>query len=91
MGESDCGVFLVRREDFFERLRGYVAAPSELGAVTGEVNFLPFLVSAQAAFRQICAMRGIDRRETLGVNTAEEAALAQRYLGELELSEGTSS
>jgi len=84
IGESDCGVFLVRREEFFERLQGYVAAPVTRGRVTGEVNFLPFLVSEQAAFRRICTMRGIDPRETLGVNTPEEAALAQRYLGELE-------
>jgi CTP:molybdopterin cytidylyltransferase MocA len=90
IGESDCGVFLVRREDFFERLRGWVAAPLERGRLTGEVNFLPFLVSQQAGFRKICAMRGIDPRETLGVNTPEDAALAKRYLEELGLADGSS-
>jgi HAD superfamily hydrolase (TIGR01509 family) len=91
VGESDCGVFLVRREAFFERLRDYVEKPLERGAVTGEVNFLPFLVSERAGFRRICAMRGVDPRETLGVNTPEEAALAQRYLRELEPAEKGSS
>jgi len=84
IGESDCGVFLVRRADFFERLAEYVAAPSERGRVTGEVNFLPFLVSERAGFQRICALRGVDARETLGVNTPEEAARAERYLGEFE-------
>lgn len=84
IGESDCGVFLVRREDFFARLADYVATPSERGQVTGEVNFLPFLVSERAGFERICALRGVDPKETLGVNTPEEAARAERYLSEFE-------
>lgn len=87
IGESDCGVFLLRREGFYERLAAYVDSPSERGAVTGEINFLPFLVSPHAGFRRICALRGVDPRETLGVNTPEDAILAQRYLRELRLAE----
>jgi HAD superfamily hydrolase (TIGR01509 family) len=82
IGETDCGAFLVRSARFFQDLAGYLASPSERGAVTGEVNFLPFLV-APAFFRKIACLRGVDPRETLGVNTAEEAALAGRYLREL--------
>ncbi len=82
IGETDCGAFLVRSTRFFEDLAGYLASPSERGAVTGEVNFLPFLV-APAGFQRIACLRGVDPRETLGVNTAEEAALAARYLREL--------
>lgn len=84
IGESDCGAFLVRHPEFYERLARYLASPSERGEVTREVNFLPFLVSRQAGFRRICTMRGVDPRETLGVNTAEDAALAERYLRELQ-------
>ena len=84
LGESDCGAFLVRNAQFYERLASYLASPSERGAVTGEVNFLPFLVSPHAGFQRICAMRGVDLRETLGVNTPEDAALAERYLRELQ-------
>jgi len=84
IGESDCGAFLVRQAKFYERLASYLATPSERGAVTGEVNFLPFLVSRHAGFQKICALRGVDPRETLGVNTAEDAALAERYLRELQ-------
>lgn len=84
IGESDCGAFLVRQAEFYQRLASYLTSPSEQGRVTGEVNFLPFLLSRQAGFQRICAMRGSDPRETLGVNTAEDAALAERYLRELE-------
>jgi len=84
IGESDCGAFLVRNVDFYQRLASYLASPSERGAVTGEVNFLPFLVSPHAGFQRICAMRGVDPKETLGVNTVEDAALAERYLRELQ-------
>jgi hypothetical protein len=83
-GETDCGAFLVRSARFYQDLAGYIASPSERGAVTGEVNFLPFLVAPQAGFRKIATLRGVDPRETLGVNTPEEAALAGRYLRELQ-------
>jgi CTP:molybdopterin cytidylyltransferase MocA len=83
VGETDCGAFLVRSPSFYQDLAGYLASPSERGAVTGEVNFLPFLVAPQAGFRRIATLRGVDPRETLGVNTPEEAALAGRYLREL--------
>ena len=84
IGETDCGAFLVRSARFYQDLAGYMASPSERGAVTGEVNFLPFLVAPQAGFRKIATLRGVDPRETLGVNTPEEAALAGRYLRELQ-------
>jgi hypothetical protein len=91
IGESDCGVFLVQRADFYERLARYVDSPSDRGALTGEINFLPFLVSEHAGFERICTMRGIDPRETLGVNTPEDAALAQHYLSELRLAEAAAN
>jgi HAD superfamily hydrolase (TIGR01509 family) len=83
-GETDCGAFLVRSAGFYRDLARYMASPAERGAVTGEVNFLPFLVAPQAGFRRIATLRGVDPRETLGVNTPEEAALAGRYLRELQ-------
>ena len=82
VGENDCGVFLVRNRAFFDRLEGYLESPSELGPRTGEVNFLPFLVNAVSGIERVCCLRGIDCRETLGVNSPADAELAGRYLRE---------
>ena len=90
LGENDCGVFLVRNRNCFSRLESFLQAPGERGAHTGEVSFLPFLVSSPHVSR-VCCLRGIDPRETLGVNTPTEAELAGRYLQELEAAESRSS
>lgn len=78
-GENDCGVFLVENRDFFARLARHLAEPGQRGRVTGEVNFLPFLTGG--SFAGTCCLRGVDERETLGVNTPEEAERAARLLG----------
>ena len=77
LGFSDVGVFLLEVEGLQEAWRQYTRiAPA--GAVTGEVNFLPFLVylSRECGWR-FTPVRVADRTEALGINTPEDLRFFQ--------------
>ena len=77
-GESDAGVFDLSREAYLEWLPEYAAAP-EIGARTGERNFVPF--AAWAARRgPVVTIPCTDREEAVGINTPEELAGIEGYL-----------
>jgi bifunctional UDP-N-acetylglucosamine pyrophosphorylase/glucosamine-1-phosphate N-acetyltransferase len=77
-GETDAGVFELSAEAFFEWLAEYAEAP-EIGARTGERNFVPFV--ARAAGRgQVVTVPCREQEESIGINTPEELALLEQHL-----------
>jgi len=77
-GESDTGLFALRRETYLDDLVAFAGiAPS--GHATGERNFLPFLpwLAARADVRTFTIA---DAREALGVNTPADLAAMEEYL-----------
>jgi bifunctional UDP-N-acetylglucosamine pyrophosphorylase / glucosamine-1-phosphate N-acetyltransferase len=78
-GESDMGLFSLSPEAYLERLVEF-SAVSTPAAQTRERNFLPFIpwLSRQKAEVRTFACR--DAEEAIGINTAEDLAVVQRYL-----------
>jgi len=79
VGESDAGVFEMSREMFLNGLPHYAAAP-QTGACTGERNFLPF-VAWVASRGSIVSFPCLDPEEAVGINTPEDLAAVEAYLG----------
>jgi dolichol-phosphate mannosyltransferase len=77
-GESEMGLFSLSREGFLDRLTAFAAAP-EIGAATGERNFLPF-IPWLAARADVITVPGTDDLETVGVNTSEELDAVEAHL-----------
>lgn len=79
-GESDAGLFGLRRDAYLTDLAEYDAvAPA--GHATRERNFLPF-IPWLAARKAVRTFDLTDAREALGVNTADDLANMERYLRE---------
>jgi bifunctional UDP-N-acetylglucosamine pyrophosphorylase / glucosamine-1-phosphate N-acetyltransferase len=77
-GESDAGVFDLSAEAYLDLLPRYAAAP-EIGARTGERNFVPFVawVGAHGAVRTVpCA----EPEEAIGINTPAELTRLEAHL-----------
>lgn len=77
-GESDAGVFDLSAEAYLDLLPRYAAAP-EIGARTGERNFVPFVawVGAYGVVRTVpCA----EPEEAIGINTPAELARLEAHL-----------
>jgi bifunctional UDP-N-acetylglucosamine pyrophosphorylase / glucosamine-1-phosphate N-acetyltransferase len=76
-GYSDVGVFLLEVKGLQDAWRQYTRI-AEAGAVTGEVNFLPFLVylSRQCGWR-FEPVRVADPTEARGINTREDLSFFQ--------------
>ena len=83
-GESDAGVFDLSRQAYLEWLPRYAEAP-DIGAVTRERNFVPF-VAWCAARGPVATIPCTDPEEAIGINTPEDLALAEAYLGSREAS-----
>jgi bifunctional N-acetylglucosamine-1-phosphate-uridyltransferase/glucosamine-1-phosphate-acetyltransferase GlmU-like protein len=77
-GESDAGVFDLSREAYLQWLPQYAAAP-DIGAVTGERNFVPFAAWA-AARGAVVTIPCRDREEAVGINTPAELGRVEQYL-----------
>jgi bifunctional N-acetylglucosamine-1-phosphate-uridyltransferase/glucosamine-1-phosphate-acetyltransferase GlmU-like protein len=77
-GESDAGVFDLSLRCYQEWLPGYAAAP-EIGARTGERNFVPF-VAWVAAHGLVTTVPCTEPEEAIGVNTPEELAVLEAHL-----------
>jgi bifunctional N-acetylglucosamine-1-phosphate-uridyltransferase/glucosamine-1-phosphate-acetyltransferase GlmU-like protein len=71
-GESDCGIFVVRGELLFDKLREYKSeAPA--GSRTGEFNFLPFIVWLGQRRHNVVGLPIASVLETRGINTLTDA------------------
>jgi bifunctional UDP-N-acetylglucosamine pyrophosphorylase / glucosamine-1-phosphate N-acetyltransferase len=79
-GESDAGVFDLSLEAYLRWLPEYAAAP-DIGARTGERNFVPFTAWA-AARGPVVTIPCVDREEAVGINTPEELVRIEAYLRE---------
>jgi bifunctional N-acetylglucosamine-1-phosphate-uridyltransferase/glucosamine-1-phosphate-acetyltransferase GlmU-like protein len=77
-GESDAGVFDLSREAYLEWLPQYATAP-QIGARTGERNFVPFVAWA-AARGAVVTIPCRDREEAVGINTPEDRVRIEQYL-----------
>jgi bifunctional UDP-N-acetylglucosamine pyrophosphorylase/glucosamine-1-phosphate N-acetyltransferase len=77
-GESDAGVFDLRREAYTSWLPEYAAAPS-IGARTRERNFLPFLVFA-ASRGAVLSIPCESAEEAIGINTPQELVRIEAHL-----------
>jgi bifunctional UDP-N-acetylglucosamine pyrophosphorylase / glucosamine-1-phosphate N-acetyltransferase len=77
-GESDAGVFDLSAESYLEWLPKYAAAP-ELGARTGERNFVPF-VAWVAERGSVATVPCSEPEEAVGINTPEELARLEAHL-----------
>lgn len=78
VGESDTGVFVLRRNTFLTHLRAYDAIAPR-GDGTRERNFLPF-IPWLARTAEVRTVPLADPREAIGVNTPDELALLEAYL-----------
>jgi len=80
-GESDMGLFAMSERAFREQLPTY-AREVEIGARTGERNFLPF-IPWLARTDTIATFPCEDPMEAIGINTPEELGMVERYLRSL--------
>jgi NDP-sugar pyrophosphorylase family protein len=79
-GESDMGVFALRRAAFEGELAAF-ASQAIAGSGTGERNFLPF-IPWLAARRPVRTIGCTDPRERVGINTPEDLAAVAAWLRE---------
>jgi bifunctional UDP-N-acetylglucosamine pyrophosphorylase/glucosamine-1-phosphate N-acetyltransferase len=81
-GLSDVGVFCLSTDGLAEAWQKYLAV-ADLGATTGEVNFLPFLpYLSQVEGWSVDVVPVADATEARGVNTVEDLEFArQNHLG----------
>ena len=78
VGESDAGLFDLSLRAYLDDLPAYAAAP-EIGARTGERNFVPF-VSWVSARGSVATVACSEPEEADGVNTPEELARVEAHL-----------
>jgi bifunctional N-acetylglucosamine-1-phosphate-uridyltransferase/glucosamine-1-phosphate-acetyltransferase GlmU-like protein len=78
VGESEMGLFSLSRSAYLERLPEFAAQP-EIGAATGERNFLPFIPWI-AARGDVMTFPCVDEEESIGVNTPEDLQVIESYL-----------
>lgn len=78
VGESEMGLFSVSRTAYLDQLTAFAAQP-EIGASTGERNFLPFIPWI-AARGEVITFPCKDEEESIGVNTPEELRIIEAYL-----------
>ena len=79
-GESDAGVFDLSRQAYLEWLPEYARSP-EIGANTGERNFVPF-VAAVSARAPVVTVPCTAPEEAVGINTPSDLETVERYLSE---------
>jgi len=79
VGESDMGVFALRRSVYERELPEY-GRGVEIGRGTGERNFVPF-IPWLAARADVTTFPCTDEREAIGINTPEELRLMEAWMG----------
>ena len=78
VGESEMGLFSLSRAAYLEQLPEFAGQP-EIGAATGERNFLPFIPWI-AARGGVTTFPCVDEEESIGVNTPEDLRAIEAYL-----------
>jgi bifunctional UDP-N-acetylglucosamine pyrophosphorylase/glucosamine-1-phosphate N-acetyltransferase len=77
-GETDAGVFDLSARSYLDGLPEYARAP-EIGARTGERNFVPF-VAWVAARGTVVTVPCAAPEESIGINTPDELAILEAHL-----------
>jgi bifunctional UDP-N-acetylglucosamine pyrophosphorylase / glucosamine-1-phosphate N-acetyltransferase len=77
-GETDAGVFDLSAQSYFDWLPQYAEAP-EIGARTGERNFVPF-VAWVAARGSVVTVPCAAPEESIGINTPDDLAILEAHL-----------
>jgi len=80
-GESDTGLFALRRDAYLEDLVAYDRSLPPSGTGTGERNFLPF-IPWLAARHPVRTFAVAHAEEAVGLNTPEDVQTLERYLRE---------
>lgn len=78
VGESEMGLFSLSRAAYLGELPAFAGRP-EIGAATGERNFLPFIPWI-AARGGVTTFPCVDEEEAIGVNTPDELRAIEAYL-----------
>jgi bifunctional UDP-N-acetylglucosamine pyrophosphorylase/glucosamine-1-phosphate N-acetyltransferase len=78
VGESEMGLFSLSRAAYLSELPAFADRP-EVGATTGERNFLP-VIPWIAARGGVTTFPCVDEEEAIGVNTPEELQVIEAYL-----------
>lgn len=79
-GESDAGLFCFRSGTLRRVLAEMRGDADGMGARTGEFNLLPVIPYAATAGLRVLSPRLLQMEETVGVNSAEDAARLEPYL-----------
>ncbi len=79
-GENDCGFFLFDSKQLFKILDESRSSDTNIGAKTGERNFLPLLPRFENGLGSVVSLRLKDPSETVGINTPEEAKEVETIL-----------
>ena len=77
-GESDCGLFIFRKDSLSEVLLDHYF--SSIGNVTSEWNFLPLLPFFEKKLNGICTLQIDDLNECIGINDRSDAILVTNIL-----------
>ncbi|MBF8273887.1 MAG: NTP transf 3 protein [Magnetococcales bacterium] len=80
VGENDCGLFLFDSQTLFATLNRCKDQRSAYGAQTSEFNLLQTLPLFEDKTGDVVTVRITDERETLGVNTPQEARMVEATL-----------
>jgi bifunctional UDP-N-acetylglucosamine pyrophosphorylase / glucosamine-1-phosphate N-acetyltransferase len=78
VGENDCGLFGLTGTAYFGHLSAY-ANEIELGAGTGERNFLPFIPWLAQRGAKVETFAAQSAMEAVGVNTPQDAAKIEQF------------
>ena len=79
-GENDCGLFLFSTAALFSILSAARHDPQSVGTSTSEFNLLQTLPLFETGPGSVATVRIADETECQGVNTPEEAQIAEREL-----------
>lgn len=83
LGESDTGFFCFRTSVLGSLLGKLRTADHLRGSATGEFNLLPAIPLAAKLGYQVATPGIVSMEETIGVNSKEDAAIAEQYLKRL--------
>jgi bifunctional UDP-N-acetylglucosamine pyrophosphorylase/glucosamine-1-phosphate N-acetyltransferase len=78
-GETDCGVFIVKGEHLFAKLRSF-KKENRMGRKSSEFNFLPFIAHLSRSGYTIDLLPIADELETRGINSLEDIEFIQGRL-----------
>jgi bifunctional UDP-N-acetylglucosamine pyrophosphorylase / glucosamine-1-phosphate N-acetyltransferase len=81
-GESDSGLFAMTRQAYVDWLPAFATSGTEVGTITHERNFLPFVpwIASRAVVRSVPVH---DTIETVGINTPADLRLVEDHFAAL--------